>query len=283
MPKLRTAITSIFTHFLIWLFLIFALYPILWVIALAFSKGVVPESRVLPVPSHFSLEHFQAVILRTDAQGRWLFARQLWNSTLTATATALVSVLIATPAAYAFSRFDFVGKATTLRGLLATQMFPGVAASVPLYLVLDTLNLLDTLSGLVLVYATSTVPFALFQLRSTFDTIPRDLDEAAMVDGASRVEAFLRVVLPVARPGIAITALFAFMSAWNEFILAATFLSREEHYTLPMLLQSYATEHDANLGHFAAGAILVSLPVMILFYLLQRELVAGLTAGGVKG
>jgi arabinogalactan oligomer/maltooligosaccharide transport system permease protein len=162
-------------------------------------------------------------------------------------------------------------------------MFPGVAAAVPLYLLLDAIGLLDTLSGLVLVYATSAVPFALFQLRGAFDAIPKELEEAAMVDGATRFGAFVRVVLPAARPALAITALFAFMSAWNEFALAATFLTREEHYTLPILLQSYASEHSANMGHFAAGAILVSLPVMALFYVLQRQLIHGLTAGGVKG
>jgi arabinogalactan oligomer/maltooligosaccharide transport system permease protein len=150
-------------------------------------------------------------------------------------------------------------------------------------LILDALKLLDTRSGLVLVYATSAVPFAMFQLRGAFDAIPKDLEEAAMVDGATRLGAFVRVVLPAARPAIAVTALFAFMTAWNEFALAAAFLTREDLYTLPILLQGYASEHDANLGHFAAGALAVSIPVMALFYVLQKQLITGLTAGGVKG
>ena len=167
--------------------------------------------------------------------------------------------------------------------LFFTQMFPSVAASVPLYLLLNAMGLLDTHAGLVLVYATTAVPFAMFQLRGAFDAIPKDLEEAAMVDGATRFQAFVRVVLPAARPALAVTALFAFMSAWNEFILAATFLSSEGLYTLPMLLQTYAGEHDANWARFSAGAVLVSVPVMILFYVLQRQLVSGLTSGGVKG
>jgi arabinogalactan oligomer/maltooligosaccharide transport system permease protein len=120
-------------------------------------------------------------------------------------------------------------------------------------------------------------------LRGAFETIPRDLEEAAMVDGATRFQAFVRVVLPAARPALAVTALFAFMSAWNEFILAATFLARQEAYTLPIALQHYIGEYDAKWGQFAAGAIMVSVPVMILFYALQKQLVGGLTAGGVKG
>jgi arabinogalactan oligomer/maltooligosaccharide transport system permease protein len=166
---------------------------------------------------------------------------------------------------------------------MATQMFPGVATLVPLYLILEGLHLLDSQVGLVLVYATTAVPFCVMQLRSAFEAIPVDLEEAAMVDGASRFQAFRMVALPAARPAIAVTALFAFMSAWNEFILAATLLSRETAFTLPVALQRYVGEHGASWGHFAAGAIVVSIPVMALFYVAQRHIVSGLTAGGVKG
>jgi arabinogalactan oligomer/maltooligosaccharide transport system permease protein len=279
----KRALAEVTAHALVAVAVIVALYPVLWVVALAFSEGVTPEARALPVPHGLSLEHFAAVLLRTDDGGRWVFGSQLANSSIVSIATALVAIAIATPAAYGLSRFDFVGKRASLAAMLATQMFPGVAASVPLYLLLDALDLLDTRTGLVLVYATTAVPFAIFQLRGAFDAIPRELEEAAMVDGATRFGAFVRVVLPAVRPAIAVTALFAFIQAWNEFALAATFLTREDLYTLPILLQSYASEHDANLGHFAAGAILVSVPVMALFYFLERELVTGLTEGGVKG
>src|SRR6185369_14377578 len=150
--------------------------------------------------------------------------------------------------------------------MLATQMFPGVAASVPFYLMLDALDLLDTRTGLVLVYATTAVPFAIFQLRGAFDSIPKELEEAAMVDGATRFGAFVRVVLPAARPAIAVTALFAFMSAYNEFILAATLLGKEEAFTLPVVLQRSVAEYDQRWDLFSAGALVVSVPVMALFY-----------------
>ncbi len=261
----------------------FALYPILWVVTLALSPGEAPQRGVIPVPVAPSLEHFDAVVLARGDDGSLVFIRQMMNSLVIALTTATTAILIATPAAFAMSRFRFVGKGSTTLALLATQMFPGVAAAIPLYLILDAVGLIDTLTGLILVYATSAVPFAIFQLRGAFDGIPVDLEEAAMVDGATRFEAFVRVVLPAARPALAVTALFAFMTAWNEFILAATFLSREEVFTLPVVLQRFVGEHHAHWGRFAAGAIVVSVPVMALFYWLQRHLVSGLTAGGVKG
>ncbi|MEZ4339876.1 MAG: ABC transporter permease subunit [Sandaracinaceae bacterium] len=261
----------------------FAIYPILWVVSLALSPGDAPEASILPIPTAPSLRHFEAVVSTTSNEGVWLFGRQLANSLIIAIATSLTAIAIATPAAYALARFDFVGARASTRALLASQMFPGVAAAIPLYLLLNSLSLLDTRTGLVLVYATSAVPFAIFQLRSAFEGIPKDLEEAAMVDGATRFGAFVRVVLPAARPALAITALFAFMTAWNEFILAATFLSSEDMYTLPIVLQRYMGEYDAQWGAFAAGSIIVSVPVMALFYALQRNLVGGLTSGGVKG
>ena len=264
---------------------VYALYPILWVISLAFTARATPELRALPIPrlQDLSLDNFRIVTGYGDPARSWLFVRQVMNSLVVSFATAAVAILIATPTAYALARYEFVGKNGGLRTLLLTQMFPGVASAVPLYLILDALHLLDTRSGLVLVYAATAVPFAIFQLRGAFLAIPIDLEEAAMVDGATRTQAFLKVALPAARPAIAVTALFAFMSAWNEFILAATLLGRESAFTLPVVLQSYVGEFNTSWGAFAAGAILVSLPVMILFYVAQRQLVSGLTAGGVKG
>lgn len=262
---------------------VYALYPVLWVISLAFSSGSEPELRAFPIPHHVSLDNFRVVTGWGDPARGWLFAKQLMNSLVVSLATAIMAVAIATPTAYALARHEFVGKKSGLRTLLLTQMFPGVASAVPLYLILDALHLLDTRTGLVLVYAATAVPFAIFQLRGAFLAIPVDLEEAAMVDGATRTQAFLKVALPAARPAISVTALFAFMSAWNEFILAATLIGRESAFTLPVVLQSYVGEYNTSWGAFAAGAILVSVPVMALFYVAQRQLISGLTSGGVKG
>lgn len=278
---------SIGAHLIVLLAVAFALYPVLWVVSLAFSGATTLEAQVLPIPNEPTLDNMREVVgsTRTEPDGGeiWLFGHQLLNSLVVSLTTALVGVGIAIPTAYAFARFDFVGRRGGMRILLATQMFPAVASLVPLYIILEKLALLDTRLGLVLCYASTAVPFAVFQLRSAFEAIPIDLEEAAMVDGATQWQAFVRVVLPVARPAIAVTFLFAFMTAYNEFILAATLLDDERSFTLPVVLQRFIGEYDARWDLFAAGAIVVSLPVMLLFYQVQRNLVAGLGAGGVKG
>jgi len=281
-----SAFESIAGHTLLVVAVCFALYPVLWVVAQAFSGTRPLTPHLLPVPNDPTLEHLRAVVTssRTGPNGTvWLFGRQLGNSIVVSLATAAAGVIIAIPTAYALARFRFVGKERGVSALLATQMFPAVASAIPLYLILDALHLLNSRTGLVLCYASTSVPFAIFQLRAAFEAVPVDLEEAAMVDGATRFGAFLRVALPAARPAIAVTALFAFMSAYNEFILAATLLGREEMFTLPVVLQRYIGEYDAQWERFAAGALVVSIPVMALFYVAQRHLVAGLTSGGVKG
>ena len=268
---------SILAHAVVLLAVCFSLYPVLWVVSLAFAGAHEVEPQVFPIPRDPTLGPMREVV------GASLFARQFVNSIVVSLATALVGVAIAIPTAYAFARFEFVGRRSGMRLLLATQMFPAVASAVPLFMILEALELLNTRTGLVLCYASTSVPFAVFQLRSAFAAIPEDLEEAAMVDGATRFEAFVRVVLPVARPAIAVTFLFAFMTAYNEFILAATLLDDETAFTLPVVLQRFIGEYDARWDLFAAGAIVVSLPVMLLFYQVQRHMVAGLGSGGVKG
>jgi arabinogalactan oligomer/maltooligosaccharide transport system permease protein len=259
------------------------LYPVLLVLKKAFEPGKTFAASLSPLPAEVSLEHFRTLFAMRGPKGELLFLNDTLNSITVAAATTIVGLALSCTAAYALSRFRFRGQRTSLSAFLVVQMFPATLLTLPLYVLLDRLGLLNSLSGLVLVYATTAIPFCTWTLKGYFDSLPRELDEAARIDGASAVQVFWRVMLPLARPGLAVTALFAFMTAWNEFILASTFLTDEASYTLPVLVQSAVGEYSADWGLFAAGSLLTSLPVMALFYVLQRFLVGGLTAGSVKG
>jgi arabinogalactan oligomer / maltooligosaccharide transport system permease protein len=261
---------------------IVTLYPVLWVLKMALSPSESLSLSANPLPSEVTFDHFAAVLGATD-KGSWVFGRQLFCSLAVSGATTVVGLSLAVTAAYALSRFRFPGKQGGMQLLLVTQMFPTTLMLVPLYSILQTLHLLDTLAGLVVVYATTSLPFCVWMLKGYFDTLPRELEEAAIMDGASPGQVFLKVVLPLARPALAVTALFSFMTAWNEFILAATLINDPTLFTLPVALQRYVGEYKVEWGKFAAGALVVSAPVMALFFALQKHLVGGLTAGGVKG
>lgn len=259
------------------------LYPVLYVVKLALAGTVGATSSAWPLPTTFDLSAFSAVIGRHDAHGTWIFGAQLGNSLVIAGLTTVLGIVLAASAAYGFARFSFPGREAGLLGFLATQMFPGILTLIPLYVLIEALGLLDSIAGLVLVYATTAVPFCTWTLKGYFDTLPKDLEESAILDGASRLTIFLRIILPLSAPAIAVTALFSFMSAWNEFVLAHTFLSSETAFTLPVQIRNYVGEKQVQWSLFAASSLLVSLPVMALFYALEKHLVGGLTAGGVKG
>jgi arabinogalactan oligomer/maltooligosaccharide transport system permease protein len=271
---------------------LYAVYPILWVVSIAFSGtqslaiADIPSHptaldrlrAVVPWPQHWSVHNFASVL--TDQP----FARWLLNSFGVAVLTTVVGVALACTAAYAFSRFRFPGQRTGMMSFLVSQMFPGTLMLIPLYIiVVQWLGLGSSRIGLVLIYATTSVPFSVWMLKGYFDTIPKELEEAAVIEGASAGTVFRRIVLPLATPAMAITALFSFMSAWNEFILAATFMDKEEMYTAPVGLRFFVGGFSQQWGYFAAGSIIVSVPVVVLFLYLQKYLVSGLTAGSVKG
>lgn len=268
-----------------------AIYPVLWVLALAFSGqqsvGLIdlpvnPSFAerlrgVLPWPAHPSLKNFVDVVTEQPF-GQWLL-----NSVMVSVMTTLLGVFLACTAAYAFSRFRFPGRETGMLAFLVSQMFPGTLMLIPLFIIIvKWLGLGNTFWGLVIVYATTAIPFCVWMLKGYFDTIPIDIEESAVIDGASRQTIFIRIILPLAKPAIAITALFSFMTAWNEFILASVFLESELKYTAPVGLRFFVGGFSSQWGFFAAGSVIVSLPVVILFLYLQKYLVSGLTAGSVK-
>ena len=273
-------------------FTLIAIYPVLWVISVAFSgtqdlafadvppdPGFLDRLRaVIPWPEQWSLANFRDVLTEQP------FARWILNSAIVAAATTVVGVFLACTAAYAFSRFKFPGRRAGMMSFLVSQMFPGTLLLVPLYIIIVSwLGLGNTFTGLVLVYAVTAIPFCVWMLKGYFDTIPIEIEESAIMDGASRQTIFFRIILPLAKPAVAVTALFSFMTGWNEFILAATFLDQEIKYTAPVGLKFFVGGFSSQWGYFAAGSIIVSVPVVLLFLFLQKYLVSGLTAGGVKG
>ncbi len=259
------------------------LYPVLYVVKLSLAGTGGVSASVSPLPSTFDFTAFETVVSRTDAQGTWLFGVQMLNSIVIAGLTTVLGIGLACTAAYGFARFEFPGRRMGLLGFLATQMFPGILTMIPLYVLMQKLNLLDSIAGLTLVYATTSIPFCTWMLKGYFDTLPRELEESAVIDGASRFTIFVRIIMPLSAPAIAVTALFSFMTAWNEFVLAYTFLSSEAAFTMPVQIRNYVGDKDVQWSLFAASSLIVSIPVMGLFYALEKHLVGGLTAGGVKG
>ena len=279
-------------HLFLVLFTFLTLYPVLWVVTIAFSGkqslalADLPENpsawdlvrAVIPWPERWSLSNFVSVF--TDQP----FLQWMANSAIIAIATTILGVFLAMTAAYAFSRFRFPGQKAGMMSFLVSQMFPGTLMLIPLYIiVVQWLGLGSTRAGLVLVYGTTSIPFSVWMLKGYLDTIPKELEEAAVIEGASASRIFWSIIIPLARPALAITALFSFMTAWNEFILAATLMDKEDMYTAPVGLKFFVGGFSQQWGYFAAGSILVSIPVVALFLYLQKYLVSGLTAGSVKG
>jgi len=259
------------------------LYPVLLVCKKAFEPGRQFALSASPIPTAVTLDHFGELFTSRGANGELLFLRHAFNSIVVALLTTVVGVSLSCTAAYALSRFRFPGRKTGLTMFLVVQMFPATLLLLPLYVILNKLGLLNSISGLVLVYSTTAIPFCVWTLKGYFDSLPRELEEAARIDGASPWMIFRKIILPLSRPALAVTGLFSFMTAWNEFIMASTFMTNQSRYTLPVLIQSTVTEFSQDWGLFAAGAVVTSLPVMVAFYVLQKYLVGGLTAGAVKG
>ncbi|GAA3431458.1 sugar ABC transporter permease [Kutzneria kofuensis] len=257
-----------------------AVFPVFWVLVTSFkpdARAVAPTIRLF---DESSLANYADVL--SGQQGDFL----AWvaNSVEIALLTTVIAVFLSATTAYAVSRFRFPGSRKLLMSFLLVQMFPFAVLIVPLFNVLLALGLQGTSIGLVLVYCTTSVPFCTYMLKGYFDTIPGDIDESGRVDGLSPFGVFWRLVLPLARPGLAVTAFYAFLTAWGEVAFASAFLSAsDESKTLAVGLQVFVQQNRVEWGHLAAASILVAIPAVAVFYLVQRFLVTGLAAGAVKG
>ncbi len=252
--------------------------PFLWMISTSLkSPAEVSLRDPTIIPRSLEFENYSRVFSRGN------FGRYFWNSVLVSAATTFLSVAVATLAGYAFARYRLPGGKALLFGILATQMFPAILLAIPLYVLLREIGLLNSLLGLVLVYTTFALPFCVWMLRNYFMSVPTELDDAARVDGANRMQALFGVILPVAIPGIIATSIFAFILSWNEFLYANTFISSSDKRTVSIGLQSLIGEFTTDWGVLMAGAVVMTIPVVVVFFAVQRYLTQGLATGAVKG
>lgn len=261
------------------LYIVFLGFPLLWLISASVkSSGELNSLTVRLIPDQWEWSNFSRALER---QG---LVRSAANSLVVALVSTGLVVLIALPAAYALARFRGLLRTVGTGWILVSQVFPVILVILPLFLILRTIGLTDSLVGLTLVHTTYTLPFALWMLQGYVSAIPVDLEEAASMDGASRVRSLREIVLPLLMPGVVATAMFSFVSSWNEFFFALVLLQSPENYTLPITLKMFiGGEGKVALGPLAAGSVLAAIPSIIFFSIMQKRLTGGLLAGAVKG
>ena len=265
-------------YLLIGLYVLFALFPLFWLIKVALTPNDLLYSEGIRMwPSRTSFEHFRFVLTHSEFP---LFFR---NSLIVSSATAVIVALISGACGYGLSRFSFRGKPLLVALMLITQMFPLVMLVAPMFRLLAPLGLTNSLTGLIIVYSAFNAPFATFLMQSFFDAIPKELTEAAMIDGATRFGAFRRIILPLTLPGIAATGGFVFTAAWSELLFALMLNSSSRASTFPVGLLSFVSKFSVDFGQMMAAGVLALIPACLFFLLIQRYLVRGLTAGAVKG
>jgi multiple sugar transport system permease protein len=235
------------------------------------------------LPSHLTLTRYSEVFQGKGTDVARAFRQSVLNSTIVAGATVLISVTVGVLGGYAFAMLRFRFRRLTLVLFLITYMLPPIALLIPLYLMMSALGLIDTKLGLVIVYCAYVTPFVLWILGNYFLTLPAELEEAARVDGCSRMGALWHVMLPIARPGLFATIMFAFLLAWDEFLYALIFTSTSAAKTIPVAIADFSGRYDTDFGLVAAGGLIASVPPVLLAIAFQRYVVAGLSGGAVKG
>ncbi|MEV0392584.1 carbohydrate ABC transporter permease [Polymorphospora rubra] len=262
---------------------LFAVFPVFWMISTSFKPNrEIFSSTPQPVPREPTLQHYREILTGNLIPGV-TFTDFFVNSLLVAAATVLVSGLIALLAATAVARFRFRLRTSFLIMLLVVQMIPLEALVIPLFFMIQRLGLYNTLPSLILTYIGFSLPFAVWMLRGFVAAVPKELEEAAAIDGANRAQTFWRILLPLVAPGLVATSIFSFIVAWNELIFALTFINDQSRYTLPVAMTFFFGRDDTAWGSVMAASTLLTLPVMIFFIAVQRRMVSGLVAGAVKG
>lgn len=264
------------------LMLLFTLLPMAWMLLTSLKTGF--AAMQFPPqwwPAEPTLFNYLKLVDPENSVGQD-FLHYFWNSIFVSTMTTILAIVVAVPAAYAFSRFRFPGRTFLFFSVLLRNMFPAVIFLVPLFILMRWLGLVNTHGSLILTYLTFGLPLAIWLLKGFYDNIPIQLEQAARIDGATRLKAFLLVVMPLSAPGIIATAIYSFILAWNEYIYAYTFLNRNDQLTLPVGIQRFFSENTTDWPGLMAASFMMSVPVVVLFLVLQRYFVRALTEGAVK-
>lgn len=274
-----SAFKRLIIHLVLIVSCVVAVYPILRILTVSLRPGDRLLSTSLAIiPPDASFQNYVALITEQD------FLLWLWNALVITVTTSVIGVILASIGAYAFSRWRFPGRNGGLIFLLATQMIPASMLMVPIYILAVQFHLIATYRGLIVAYAVTAIPFSIWVLKGYYDTIPRELEEAARIDGAGNLGAFYRVILPLSTPSLAIVFLFNFTAAWNDYLFARVILANAESiWTWALGLRTLQDQFRTLWGQFSAGSILVTIPVVLLFLYSSKYLISGLTIGGVKG
>ena len=264
------------------LMLLYTAVPMVWMLLTSIKSGF--AAMQFPPqwwPDEPTLASYQKLLDPQNSVGQD-FLRFFWNSLLVSVVTTVLAVAVAVPASYAFSRFSFPGRRFLFFAVLLRNMFPAVIFLVPLFILMRMLGLVNTHGSLILTYLTFGLPLAIWLLKGFYDNIPVQLEQAARIDGATRFQAFFLIVMPLSVPGIIATAIYSFIGAWNEYIYAATFLTKNEQLTLPVGIQRFFSENTTDFPGLMAASFMMSVPVVVLFLVLQKYFVRALTEGAVK-
>ncbi|MXU65052.1 carbohydrate ABC transporter permease [Oceanomicrobium pacificus] len=273
-------------HVMGWIFLatllFFAVAPMVWMLITSF-KSQFAALKYPPelIPQNPNLEQYERLLSPKNDVGRQ-FLRYMLNSIWVSTATTVFGVAVAVPAAYAFARFRFPGRKALFFSVLFRNMFPAVVFLMPLFIMMRWMGLVNTYTSLIITYLTFGLPLSIWLLKGFYDNIPVELEQAARIDGCTRFQAFYMVVMPLSAPGIIATAIYSFITAWNEYVYALTFLNDDEKLTLPVGLQRFFAEYATNWPGLMAASFIMSVPVVVMFLILQKYFVRALTEGAVK-